>query len=88
MCTSILRNVIYVISKIWVIKLIDWLIDSCVIILNQQTELSLVNISDELIGKMHQYCDIMKHYYVKDVSNPSHGDRMFRVNLCITKLNK
>ena len=45
------------------------------------TDITLIKTTDELCEHMHQYLNKMllrSFYYVKDISNPSHGPRLFR----------
>lgn len=45
------------------------------------TNMTLIKVTDELCENMHQFVSkrLMKSfYYVKDVSNPNHGPRLFR----------
>ena len=59
------------------------------------TDVTLIKTSDELCENMHQFLHkrlIRSYYTVKDLSNPSHGQRLFRAvkhlnsyNLCIER---
>ena len=59
------------------------------------SNITLIKTTDELCENMHQFLNrrLMKSFYfVKDISNPNHGKKMFRAvrhlntyNLCIVK---
>ena len=55
-----------------------------------ETGLSLVKTSDELIENMHQYLHklLLKSFYkVKDVTNPNHGKRLYRAVMHLNSYN-
>ena len=46
-----------------------------------RTNITLIKVTDELCENMHQHLGrrlVKSMYFVKDVLNPNHGDRLFR----------
>ena len=54
-----------------------------------ETQITLLKTSDEIVESMHQvvYKRLMKGYNVKDISNPTHGDRLFNLVCRINTYN-
>ena len=46
-----------------------------------ETNMTLLRTSDEVVENMHQFVfkRLMKGYNVKDISNPSHGDKLYNL---------